>query len=228
MLKRMFLFVCLELLIAANGAFAAQATPAWQQEWEKTLELAKKEGQVTVYISGYEAVLPDFEKEFPDIKLVAVTGRGNQLGQRLLSERRAEKYIADVVSAGANPNFQQFHPAKALDPNRTGICSIPSGKEKSRRGISARPAPAPATRASSIIIRSLGLRLSSICLVRWTLLCFGIFAKGRIGWPRENFLYVFFVTSMSANNTVYRWTLSVRQFSKKAAGWSSSSAPWRS
>ena len=42
---------------------AAQANPTWQQEWEKTLEAARKEGQVTVYISGYEAVLPEFEKE---------------------------------------------------------------------------------------------------------------------------------------------------------------------
>ena len=100
---------------------AAQASPAWQQEWEKTLEAAKKEGQVTVYISGYEAVLPDFEKEFPDIKVVAVTVRGNQLGQRLLAERRAEKYIADVVSSGGNPNYQQFYLAKALDPIKPAL-----------------------------------------------------------------------------------------------------------
>jgi hypothetical protein len=36
--------------------------PAWQVEWEKTLDAAKKEGQVTVYISGYEEVLPDFQR----------------------------------------------------------------------------------------------------------------------------------------------------------------------
>lgn len=94
--------------------FAAQTKPVWQQEWEKTVELAKKEAQLTVYISGYEAVLPFFDKEFPEIKVTAVTARGNQLGQRLLSERRAEKYLADVVSSGANPNYQVFYPAKAL------------------------------------------------------------------------------------------------------------------
>jgi iron(III) transport system substrate-binding protein len=116
MLSRIFPFVCLELLITINTAFSAQTKPAWQQEWEKTLEAAKKEGHVTIYISGYEAVLPHFEKEFPEIKLTAVTARGNQLGQRLLSERRAEKYLADVVSSGANPSYQQFYLAKALDP----------------------------------------------------------------------------------------------------------------
>ena len=113
--------VCLVLSCAINAVLGAEASPAWQQEWEKTLEAAKKEGQVTIYISGYEAMLPDFEKEFPDIKVVAVTMRGNQLGQRLLAERRAEKYIADVVSSGANPNYQQFYPAKALDPIKPAL-----------------------------------------------------------------------------------------------------------
>jgi len=109
------------LIYAAAGAFAGEAGEVSQQDWERTLEAAKKEGQVTVYISGYEAVLPYFEKEFPEIKVNAVRGRGNQLGQRLLSERRAEKYLADVASAGANPNYQQFYRAKALDPIKPAL-----------------------------------------------------------------------------------------------------------
>ena len=100
---------------------AAQAKPAWQQEWEKTLEAAKKEGQVVVYISGYEAVLPDFEKEFPEIKVTAVTGRGNQLGQRASRRAARRKYLADVSSTGANPNYQQFYLAKALDPIKPAL-----------------------------------------------------------------------------------------------------------
>src|SRR5688572_10470878 len=116
------LFVSLPLLGAAvNAALAAESKPPWQQEWEKILGAAKKEGQVTIYISGYEAVLPHFEREFPEIKVNAVTARGNQLGQRLLSERRAEKYLADVVSSGANPNYQQFYVAKALDPIKPAL-----------------------------------------------------------------------------------------------------------
>jgi iron(III) transport system substrate-binding protein len=104
-----------------SGAPAAQIKLGWQLEWEKTLEAAKKEGQVVVYISGYDAILPDFEKEFPEIKIIAVTGRGNQLGPRLLAERRAEKFLADVSSTGANPNYQQFHVAKALDPIKLAL-----------------------------------------------------------------------------------------------------------
>jgi len=119
-MHRMVLLIVLILTIAQQS-FAAQANPPWQREWEKTVEAARKEGQVTVYMSGYEAVLPDFQDEYPDIKLVAVTVRGNQLGQRLLAERRAEKYLADVVSSGANPNYQQFYHAKALDPIKSAL-----------------------------------------------------------------------------------------------------------
>ena len=109
------------ILLCSVQAIAAQAKPAWQQEWERTIEAAKKEGQVVVYISGYDAVLADFEKEFPEIKVTAVTGRGNQLGPRLLAERRAEKFIADVSSTGANPNYQQYYLGKALDPIKPAL-----------------------------------------------------------------------------------------------------------
>lgn len=108
------------MLLACVLACAVKATAADEaksrNDWLRVVEAAKKEGQVTVYISGYEAVLPFFEKEFPEIKVTAVTARGNQLGQRLLSERRAEKYLADVVSSGANPNYQAFYAAKTLTP----------------------------------------------------------------------------------------------------------------
>ena len=104
-----------------NADAAEAKKPAWQAEWEKTLEAARKEGQVTVYISGYEEVLPEFEKEHPDIKLVSVPGRGSQLGQRLITERRGEKYLADVVSAGGVTTYQQLYLAKALDPIKPAL-----------------------------------------------------------------------------------------------------------
>ena len=104
-----------------RATHAAEARPAWQVEWEKVLAAAKKEGQVAVYISGYEEVLPDFEKEYPEIKVAAVTGRGSQVGQRLLAERRAEKYLADVVSAGGVTTYQQLFPAKVFDPIKPAL-----------------------------------------------------------------------------------------------------------
>jgi len=101
---------------AASAALAAQAKPGWQIEWEKILEAAKKEGQLSIYISGYEEILPEFQKEYPEIKVVPTTGRGSQVGQRLIAERRAEKFLADVVSAGGVTTFQQLFPGKVFDP----------------------------------------------------------------------------------------------------------------
>ena len=73
-LEQFFFAGAIILSCAEHDTAAAQPKPAWQQEWDRTLEAAKKEGQVAVYISGYEAVLPHFEKEFPQIKVVAVPG----------------------------------------------------------------------------------------------------------------------------------------------------------
>jgi iron(III) transport system substrate-binding protein len=108
---------CLALLLqtaASHGAIAA----TWQEEWQATVQAAKREGQLTVYISGYGATLDagHFQKDFPEIKLVTVSGQSGQLGPRILSERRAEKYLADVSSAGANPHYQYFYASKILEP----------------------------------------------------------------------------------------------------------------
>jgi iron(III) transport system substrate-binding protein len=105
-------FVFLILLgLSADGL----AQSDWKKEWESALQAAKKEGQVGVYIYRYEAVLEAFKKEHPEIKVFAVTGTGSQLGKRILAERRAEKYLADVFSAGPNSSFNILYKAKALD-----------------------------------------------------------------------------------------------------------------
>ena len=105
----------------ADKALAAEAKPGWQVEWEKVLAAAKKEGQVTVYISGYEEVLPEFEKEYPDIKLVSVTGRGSQLAQRMIAERRGDRFLADVFSSGGVTTHGQLYMAKVLDPIKPAL-----------------------------------------------------------------------------------------------------------
>ena len=88
-----------------------------KKDWQQTLDAAKKEGRVVVYIYRYERVLEAFKKEYPEIKVVSVTGTGAQLSARLLAERRAGQYIADLFSSGAT-TYNELYPAKALDPIR--------------------------------------------------------------------------------------------------------------
>ncbi|MET0500955.1 MAG: extracellular solute-binding protein [Candidatus Binatia bacterium] len=102
-----------------------------QQEWEKTLAEARKEGQVNVYIYRYERVLQEFKKDYPDLNVVSVTGRGNELTTRLMSERRANKYIADVYSGGTGGNYNVLYKGKALDPIKPAL-SLPEVLDESK------------------------------------------------------------------------------------------------
>ena len=109
--------------IFCSLAFAGQisAQSEWQKDWEKTLAAARKEGQVTVYIYRYDRLLQDFKKEYPAINVISVTGRGAELTTRIMSERRAGKYIADVYSGGTNGNYNVLYKGKVLDPIKAAL-----------------------------------------------------------------------------------------------------------
>jgi len=100
----------------------AQQAP-WKMEWEKTLEAARKEGQVNVYITTWGPVLQSglFEKSYPGIKIVVIAGPAPDITQRVLAERRAGKYLADLSSGGLNPNLLIFHARKMLDPIKPAL-----------------------------------------------------------------------------------------------------------
>jgi hypothetical protein len=111
--RKMITLVGITILILIGEVFGAQSD--WQKDWEKTLTAAKKEGQINVYIYRYEGVLQEFKREFPWLNLVSVTGRGNELTTRIMAERRAGKYIADVYSGGTGGNYNVLYKGKALD-----------------------------------------------------------------------------------------------------------------
>ena len=94
-----------------------QTKPTWQTEWDRTIKAAETEGQVVVYSGDtFDSILLEvFQKRNPKIKVTTVTGRGFELGQRVLSERRAGKYIPDVFIQGATTPVVLLS-AKALDP----------------------------------------------------------------------------------------------------------------
>ena len=80
---------------------AEPSKAAWQAEWEKTVKAAEQEGQLSFYSNGgTDGTLVDFQKRFPNIKVVLAPGRGGQVVSRLMAERRGGKYIADVIKVG--------------------------------------------------------------------------------------------------------------------------------
>jgi iron(III) transport system substrate-binding protein len=95
-----FGFLALSGLLQYSMACAATGNPS-QEEWDKTIKAAEKEGQLTLYANeGLEGSINDFQKRFPRVKVVLVSGRSGQLVTRLMAERRAGKYLADVAKLG--------------------------------------------------------------------------------------------------------------------------------
>jgi iron(III) transport system substrate-binding protein len=108
------------LVSFASLASAAESKLSWQRDWEKILDGAKKEGEVRLW-GEQEITHPDiiaaFNKEFPFIKAVTVSGRVGDLMPRIIAERRAGKFLADMYSGGlGGRSFFDFHKAGILDP----------------------------------------------------------------------------------------------------------------
>jgi len=125
-------FVMALLFLLLGGHFTAgEAKSEWQAEWEKTLQAAKQEGRVRIYHSGgatsFTIRAGVFQKKFPEIKVT--TAPGNAV-HRILTERRAGKYLADVVLGGASRPLNLYR-AKAVSPMRDAMI-LPEVLDESR------------------------------------------------------------------------------------------------
>ena len=123
-----FGFSCFVAWSAVAAVFLAVVVnageaPRWQADWEQTLATAKKEGEVAFYGSnGYEKVFEVFQKRYPEIKVNAVTGlRGSEYGQRVMTERRAGKYLVDLFIDGVVTPIQVYLKANILEPIRPNL-----------------------------------------------------------------------------------------------------------
>jgi iron(III) transport system substrate-binding protein len=109
-------------ILGAEQAGGAEAKSSAQAGWDKIVSAARSEGALTIYgNTGYDAIFAEFEKKYPGIKVVYVTGRGGpDIVPRILSEQRAEKYLGDLFLAGPTPAFT-LHQGKALDPVKPAL-----------------------------------------------------------------------------------------------------------
>lgn len=119
--------------LCITTASAAESTSSWETEWRKTIEAAKKEGQLTVsHTRGpFDQVFADFSKRHPEIKIVSISGRGGDLISRIMAERRAEKYVTDIYLGSSGTPMDVLHPAKALEPIPTFMI-LPEVKDPSK------------------------------------------------------------------------------------------------
>jgi len=120
----LFLVAAVGFYLALTGGLtaAAEARPQWQQEWDKVLEGAKKEGRVVVAATPtLQMVFAEFQKRYPQIKVVFLPGSSAQLLPRIITERRAGKYLEDVVITGPSPMYSFLYKGKALDPIKPAL-----------------------------------------------------------------------------------------------------------
>jgi iron(III) transport system substrate-binding protein len=103
---------------AVDRVSAAESKPGWQAEWEKTVKGAEEEGALAIYMTqAFEPVFREvFQKKFPKIKVTLATGRGPDLQQRVMSERRADRFAVDLYISGNITPLTVFHKAKILEP----------------------------------------------------------------------------------------------------------------
>ena len=112
----LILFLFLSHVCFLPPAIAAEE---WKQEWEKTREAAKREGEIVIYGPHnpmYRPLWDAFQKSTPGVKINFVPGKGSDHTLRILAERRAGKYLADIVMGGSSTYLA--YPLGALEPLR--------------------------------------------------------------------------------------------------------------
>src|SRR5688572_27104184 len=108
---------------AGQAKSLAALADSWKADWEQTVAAAKKEGEVSFYGSqGYEKVFELFQQKYPEIKVNSVTNlRGSEHGQRVMTERRAGKYLVDLFINGVVTPIQVYLKANILEPIRPAL-----------------------------------------------------------------------------------------------------------
>ena len=91
--------------------------PQWKKGWERTIAAAKKEGKLVYHAgSASENYFREFQNRYPEIKAIRMLTRGGSAAsQRLMAERRAGLYAADVLVLGSTSGSRLAN-AGVLDP----------------------------------------------------------------------------------------------------------------
>lgn len=116
---RIFLATILVLAISASLPLPAFAASSSQADWEQVLAEAKKEGKVSVIgpvgADRRDILTEPFQKKY-GIAVEYFADRGSGIGPRLAAERRAARYLWDVVVTGTTTALTALIPLAALDP----------------------------------------------------------------------------------------------------------------
>ncbi len=120
-------------MLAFAGPVAAADSGAVQDEWSRTVKAAEQEGQLVLYSLteiGEALRNSGFQKKFPKIKVNVVAARGGDLVSRIMAERRAGKFLADIGNLG-NTSPYSLYQSKVLEPIASAFI-LPEVKDESK------------------------------------------------------------------------------------------------
>lgn len=120
---------------APEPASPAKPPVEWERKWNAVLAAARQEGRVTVYGppgASYRPVLVDaFQQSFPDIKVDYQGADGAQQAPKLVAERQAGKFLADIYIGGSTSPIRTLMPIGAFDPIESALL-LPEVTDTSR------------------------------------------------------------------------------------------------
>lgn len=104
--------------ITTPSAIQAEVTKAeWEKDWQNLIQKAKKEASVILYLTMSPAARIPITEAFKDkygITVNVVAGSGPSIITKLLSERKAGIYLADVYMGGSSTIISRLKPEDAL------------------------------------------------------------------------------------------------------------------
>jgi iron(III) transport system substrate-binding protein len=122
MTKRFFLLAAILIVIEAaftSAPFSQTAKPAWQVEWERAIDLAKKEGKIVISIPASaeirQALEEGFKKRF-GIPVESVPARGTTVTRKIVDESKAGISYFDVHIGGSESIVTGMLPERILEP----------------------------------------------------------------------------------------------------------------
>jgi iron(III) transport system substrate-binding protein len=130
---RLLLVLALLALTGSVSAADSSAAPGWEAEWNRTVKAAEQEGQLVLYSLtevGEAISNTGFQKKFPRIKVSVVSARGGEHIARIMAERRAGKFLADIGNLG-NTSPYTLYQSKVLDPIASAFI-LPEVKDESK------------------------------------------------------------------------------------------------
>ena len=109
------------LAVSPQVYSAEKPTAGKPKAWDQLVEKARREGMVVLYGPGglgrgQPPVVEAFRKAYPAIKVQKTFGRGRQIASRILAERRANRFIPDVLVGGTSSMVITLKPAGVLIP----------------------------------------------------------------------------------------------------------------